>query len=113
MAQDEMPGDLLAFRGELDLAVAADAEIAAASHAFECGGDGGRRDAQVLCEPGADGRLLFLDEFPDSFKIIFLGDAGFFAAQVASCLDALASRISSAAKAAFIRCGFGVAEAVP
>ncbi len=84
VAQDEMLGDFLAFRREFDLAAAADAEVAAAGHALECSGDGGRRDAEVLGESGADGGLLFLDELPDGFKVIFLRDAGFFAAQVAS-----------------------------
>ena len=45
MTQDEVLGDFLAFRRELDLAVAADAEVAAAGHAFECSGDGWRSDA--------------------------------------------------------------------
>ena len=45
VTQDEMLGDFLSFRRELDLAAAANAEVAAAGHAFECGGDGGRSDA--------------------------------------------------------------------
>ena len=45
MTQDEMLGDFLAFRRELDVTAAADAEVASAGHAFQCGGDGWRSDA--------------------------------------------------------------------
>jgi hypothetical protein len=45
MTQDEMLGDFLAFRRKLDLAAAADAEVAATGHAFERGGDSGRSDS--------------------------------------------------------------------
>ena len=74
--------DFAALGGKLDVAGAANAEVAAARHTFQGGGDGGRRNAEIFGKPRADGRLLFLDELPDSFEVIFLGDAGFFAAQV-------------------------------
>ena len=84
MAEDEVLGDFLALLGKFNLPGAAYAKIAAAGHPFQSGGDGGRSYAQVFGEPGADGRVFFLNELPDGFEVVFLGDAGFFAAQGAS-----------------------------
>ena len=55
-------------------------KISAASHALQRGGYGRRRHAQVFGKPRADRDLLFLDDFPDGFEVVFLRDAGFFAA---------------------------------
>ena len=63
----KMLGDSLPFRGKDDAAVSPDVQVTGPGHAFEGGGDGGRRDAEVFRQARADRRLLFLHELPDSF----------------------------------------------
>jgi len=84
MAEDEMLRGSLPFGGELDAAIAAHMKITGMGHALERGGDGGRGDAEVFGEARANGYLLLLDNFPGGFEVVFLRNAGFFAAQGAS-----------------------------
>jgi hypothetical protein len=88
MPEDQMLRGSLPLRGEFDAAVAAHAEITAASHALQRGRDGGRRDTEVLGQARADGDLLLLDKLPDGFEVVFLRNAGFFAAHVRSLASA-------------------------
>src|SRR5271156_3578763 len=82
VAQDQMLCSALALRGEFDAPAATDAEIAGASHPLQRSGDGGRSYAEVFGQPRADRDLLFLDDLPYRFEVVFLGDAGLFAAHV-------------------------------
>src|SRR5271156_4726529 len=84
MAQDQMLRDSLPFARKRNAPVASYVKVARAGHAFERGGNGWRRDAKILSQPRADRDLFFLHNFPDGFEVVFLGDAGLFAAQNAS-----------------------------
>jgi hypothetical protein len=77
MAESHVFGDGAAFASEADLTVAGNGDKVVAAHAFERGGNCGRSYAQFFSEARADGRLAFLEEFPDSFEVVFLRDAGF------------------------------------
>ena len=80
VAQDQMLRDAFALGRKLDLAAAANAQVAAAGHALERSGDGRRSHAKIFGQARADRHLLFLDDFPDGLQIVFLRDAGFFTA---------------------------------
>ena len=79
--KDQMLGDLFASRRKLDASPSTDMQKAAARHSFQSSSDGWGSDAQIFGQARADRDLLFLDEFPDGFKVVFLRDTGFFAAQ--------------------------------
>jgi hypothetical protein len=76
-----MVRDLLPFWRKVDAAAAANAKVAAASHALQRSGYRGRSDAEILGEARGNGYLFLLDKLPDSFEVVFLRNAGFFAAQ--------------------------------
>jgi hypothetical protein len=82
--EGEASGDATAFASEVNTAIAGYADQIVAAHAFDGGGYGGRGDAKLLGQAGADGLVPFLDKFPDGFEVVFLGDAGFVALQVVS-----------------------------
>ena len=48
MAEHEMFGGFAAFGGEMNLATALHGDMSIASHALECGGDGGRSDVELF-----------------------------------------------------------------
>ena len=70
-------GNGAAFAREIDMAVASDRDEIIAAHTLERGSDGGRSYAKFFGQSRADGRLALFEELPDSFEVIFLGDAGF------------------------------------
>ncbi len=84
MAKNQMLGDSRALFRKDDAAVSADVQVTGPGHALERGGNSGRRDTKIFGQASANRRLLFLHELPDSLQIIFLGNAGLFAAQDAS-----------------------------
>ncbi len=69
------------FGGEDDATTAAHFDVSVASHALESGGHRRRSDVEFFREPGADGFLTLLEHLPNGFEVIFLRNAGFFAAQ--------------------------------
>ena len=81
MAKNQVLGDSLPLHGKNDAAVAPDVQVTGAGHALEGGSDGRRRDAQIFGQARTDRGLLLLHELPDGLQIIFLGNAGLFAAQ--------------------------------
>jgi hypothetical protein len=82
MAEGHTFGDGAAFARQVDATIASYGDEIVTAHAFEGGSYRGRSDAEFLRKPRADGRLAFLDKFPDGFEIVFLGDAGFFTHEI-------------------------------
>jgi hypothetical protein len=81
VTQHEVLGDFAAFFREKNCSAALNFDMAVAGHALDGSGDGRRSDGEFLGQAGADGSLIFLRHFPDGFEVVFLRDAGFFAAQ--------------------------------
>lgn len=72
MSKNQMLRDSLPFDGKDDPAVAPHVQVTGSGHALQRGGNGRRRDPKVFRQAGADRRLLFLHELPDSLQVIFL-----------------------------------------
>ena len=70
-------GNGAAFAREIDMAVASDRDEIIAAHTLERGSDGWRSYAKLFGQSRADWWLALFEELPDSFEVIFLGDAGF------------------------------------
>src|SRR4030095_2651079 len=70
-------GDAAALRGEADLLLAREADVALALHAPERLGDGRRGDVHVPREPRADDGLVAAREVVDRAEIVLDGRSGF------------------------------------
>src|SRR6202041_3146200 len=80
VAQDQVLRRSLAFRGEFDASPAPDMKVARASHSLQRSRNGRGSDAEVFGQTRADRDLLFLDDLPDRLEVVFLRNAGLFAA---------------------------------
>jgi hypothetical protein len=82
MPEDQVLRDFPALGTQLNVAITTNPEVTAPSHALERRRDSRGSYAQILGEAGADRDLVFLNELPDRFQVIFLGNAGFFSAHL-------------------------------
>ena len=70
MTQRHVLGQLAAFAGKVDTTQAIDADEVVASQALQSCRDRRRRYAKFLSETSADGRLAFLQHFPNGFEVV-------------------------------------------
>jgi hypothetical protein len=81
MAKHQVLSYLAALCSQQNLAAALDFDMSITRHALDRSGDRGRSNVKFFGKARADGKLVLLAHFPNGFEVIFLRDAGLFAAQ--------------------------------